>query len=113
MLVLKQLVIFALVITLAYAKKGKGGDGNDEWDHLIHFNDANEGPQDQATQYVPEQPGIEFFIKLYYRLDISLFKKGKYDFIDDLIHYNDANEGPQDQATQYVPGQPGIELFVE
>ena len=75
MLVLKQLVIFALVITLAYAKKGKGGDSNDEWDHLIHFNDANEGPQDQATQYVPEQPGIEFFIKLYYRLDISLFKK--------------------------------------
>ena len=94
MLVLKQLVIFALVITLAYAKKGKGGDSNDEWDHLIHFNDANEGPQDQATQYVPEQPGIEFFIKLYYRLDISLFKKGKYDFIDDLIHYNDLKIKP-------------------
>ena len=77
MLVLKQLVIFALVITLAYAKKGKGGDRNDEWDHLIHYNDANEGPQDQATQYVPEQEGIEFFMKLYHRLDISLFKNSR------------------------------------
>ena len=63
MLVPKQLVIFALVITLAYAKKGKGGDRNDEWDHLIHYNDANEGPQDQATQYVPGQPGIELFVE--------------------------------------------------
>ena len=64
MLVSKKLVIFALVITLAYAKKkGKGGDGNDEWDHLIHYNDANEGPQDQATQYVPGQPGIELFVE--------------------------------------------------
>ena len=75
MIVPKQLVIFALAITLAYAKKGKGGDGNDEWDHLIHYKDADEGPQDQATQYVPGQPGIEFFMKLYHRLEVSLFKK--------------------------------------
>ena len=63
MIVTKHLVIFVLVITLACAKKkGKGGDGDDEWDHLIHYNDANDGPQDQATQYVPGQPGIEFSI---------------------------------------------------
>ena len=63
MIVTKHLVIFVLVITLACAKKkGKGGDGDDEWDHLIHYEDANEGPQDQATQYVPGQPGIEFSI---------------------------------------------------
>ena len=61
MIVSKYFDIFALVIALASAKKGKGGDDNDEWDHLIHYEDANEGPQDQATQYVPGQPGIEFF----------------------------------------------------
>ena len=60
MIVSKHFVIFALVIVLAYAKKGKGGDGDDEWDHLIHYEDANEGPQDQATQYVPGQQGFEF-----------------------------------------------------
>ena len=65
MIVSKHLVIFALVIALAYAKKGKGGDGDDEWNHLIHYEDAKEGPQDQATQYVPGQPGIEFLVKLY------------------------------------------------
>ena len=64
MIITKHLVIFVLVIALAYAKKGKGGDGDDEWDHLIHYEDANEGPQDQATQYVPGQPGIQFFKKL-------------------------------------------------
>ena len=85
MLIPKKLVIFALVIALAYAKRGKGPKKTTTtsapppppppagpWDHLIHYNDANEGPQDQATQYVPGQPGIQFFMKLYYILTISL-----------------------------------------
>ena len=97
MIVSKQLVIFALVITLAYAKKkGKGS--------------TTAAPPAPSTTHVPGQGGIEFLMKLYYRLDISLFKKGNFDH---LIHCSKANEGPQDQATQYVPGQPGIELFVE
>ena len=86
MIVSKHLVIFALVIALAYAKKGKGGDGDDEWDHLIHYEDANEGPQDQDTQYVPGQPGIDFFHLLkvvehsflhmsFYQVEIGLKKK--------------------------------------
>ena len=104
MLVSKKLVIFALVVALAYAKrKGKGGNKG-------KGSTTTAPPPSPSTTHVPG--GIEFFMKLYYRLDISLFKKGKYDF-DHLIHYSEANEGPQDQATQYVPGQPGIELFVE
>ena len=86
MLVSKKLVIFALVVALAYAKrKGKGGNKG-------KGSTTTAPPPSPSTTHVPG--GIEFFMKLYYRLDISLFKKGKYDFIDDLIHYNDLKIKP-------------------
>ena len=91
MLVSKKLVIFALVVALAYAKrKGKGGKKGKGGNKGKGSTTAP--PPSPSTTHVPG--GIEFFMKLYYRLDISLFKKGKYDFIDDLIHYNDLKIKP-------------------
>ena len=63
MIVPKQLVIFALVIALAYAKKCNYKSGKYDIDHLLHYSNAKNGPQDQATQYVPGQPGIELFVE--------------------------------------------------
>ena len=61
MIVPKQLVIFALAIALAYAYGGKKcyyPSGKYDINHLRHYSNTKNGPQNQATQYVPGQPGI-------------------------------------------------------